>query len=492
MHQLLCTQTARARLRLPEIDMRGKKIHLIGIGGCGMRGAAGLLLQCGAVVSGSDRGKFDGFDELTEAGARIHVGQHPDNIPADVDCVVYSAAVPDANPELQAARASSEENPACSTIKYAQLLGSLMHLRSGVAIAGTHGKSTTSAMTAHLFRTAGLDPSFVIGANVEQLGGGSGVGMGEHFIVEACEFDRSFLHLEPKYAAILNIEADHLDCYRDLNDIVDAFSEFAAQVDPDGLIVTPQDDVYAAAAVANASARVETIGFDNRSTWEARNLSEENGRLREEGSRQTFDVLFEGVELFSASLSLCGQHNVSNALTAIALAWNAGATREALSEGIASFTGVDRRLTLVGSENGITVLDDYAHHPTEISVTLNAIRLRYRPSRLWVVFQPHQHSRTRILMDAFAKCFSAADEVIIPRIYRSRDSQNDVDTTSAAMLVDRIEKNGVKVRHMADMDSIADAIQHEWASGDVVVTMGAGDIWKLANELAGRIRRSGH
>ncbi len=469
--------TGIRRTRKRRSLFAGKRVHLIGVGGCGMRGAAALLLKQGAIVSGSDRAVFEGQDDLIASGATITIGQQAANLPAHPDMVVHSAAVPGSNPELSAARARG-----CRVLKYAELLGEIMRFRTGIAIAGTHGKSTTSALTTHLFKSAGHDPSFVIGAHVPQLGGGSGVGLGEHFIVEACEFNRSFLHLRPRAAAILNIEADHLDCYSGIDQIVEAFGNFAGLLPSDGMIVVPHGDPLSAAAVNATGARVETFGFAQGATWRATNYIVDRGRY-------TFDVLFEDTPLLRTSLSIAGRHNVTNALAAAAFAWNAGVTRDQIADGLASFQGVQRRMSLRGSARGITVVDDYAHHPTEVRVTLQALRDRYAPRRLWVVFQPHQHSRTRIFMDDFARSFTDADEVIIPQIYRSRDNDSDVDEDRAAMLANRIEQNSRKVRYIPGLDTIASVIESEAADGDLVITMGAGDVWRLADDVVERLQR---
>ena len=469
-------KTSPVRLRSRPIDFAGVRVHMIGIGGCGMAGAARLLLQCGADVTGSDRSPFRGLGDLVESGACVHIGQRAANISAEVDLVVTSAAVPDDNIEIVTAQAAG-----CRVIKYAELLGELMRLRTGVAIAGTHGKSTTTALCTHLFRTAGLDPSFVIGAEAPQLGGASGVGMGEHFIVEACEFDRSFLHHRPQSAAILNIEADHLDCYTDLDDIIEAFSEFASHVPAHGLVITRSEDENAARAVKDVPVRVETFGFDESANWRGTNLSLDQGRY-------AFNVSYDGVSLLRASLCVAGRHNVANALAATALAWNAGASREAIAEGLSSFAGVERRMSLRGRYNGITIVDDYAHHPTEVRVTLRALRECYAPRRLWVVFQPHQHSRTRLFLEEFARSFGDADEVIVPRIYRSRDSKHEIAQTQGHTLVRRIQANGVSVSWIPELGDVAEVLQRRCRSGDLVVTMGAGDVWKLCDDLVERLQ----
>ena len=466
---------SQPRLRMREIDFAGKRVHMIGIGGCGMRGAAAMLLRCGAKVSGSDRAPFVGLAALSEQGARICIGQRATNLPEGVDLIVVSAAIPEENDELAAVRTLGYP-----VIKYAELLGEIMQLRTGVAIAGTHGKSTTAALCAHLFRVGGLDPSYVIGATAPQLGGGSGVGLGEHFIVEACEFDRSFLNLQPAFAAVLNIEADHLDCYADLDEIVSAFRAFAANVPPDGLIVANHSDLNVSAAMTDATARIETFGFEADADWQARNLSVDRGRY-------TFEVTYEGLPLFTSSLAIAGRHNVANALAATALAFNAGVQRDAIAEGLSTFQGVDRRMSVRGVRNGITIVDDYAHHPTEIRVTLEAVRERFEPDRLWVVFQPHQHSRTRILMNDFAESFGDADRILVPDIYGSRDTEQEIKRTGARDLVTRIERLGGSVRYVPRLSDIAELLERETASGDVIVTMGAGNIWTLADALLERL-----
>jgi UDP-N-acetylmuramate--alanine ligase len=467
------------RGRRPDIDFTGKRVHMIGIGGCGMRGAADLLLRCGAVITGSDRQPCRELDNLIRAGANVFSGHSADNLPDKVDLVVRSAAVPDSNEEVAAARRLG-----IPVLKYAELLGALMALRDGIAIAGTHGKSTTTALCTHLFRVAGLDPSYVVGATAPQLNGGSAVGVGEHFIVEACEYDRSFLHLRPNHAAILNIEEDHLDCYRDLAEIEAAFHTFAASVPDHGLIVANHDDDGVARAIAGVAAPIETFGFKPGATWRATNQMVDLGR-------NTFDVAYEDAHLFRASLAIPGRHNVANALAATALAWNAGATRDAVAEGLRSFEGVVRRMSHRGRWRGVTVIDDYAHHPTEIHVTLAALRTRYRPRRLWVVFQPHQHSRTRILMDEFARSFELADEIIVPNIYGSRDSESEIKRTGAHQLVTRIAANGGHVTHVPELSDVVTMLEEQTANGDMVVTMGAGDVWKAADELVERFQRTG-
>ncbi len=457
-------------------DFVGLHVHLIGIGGAGLGGAAALLLTLGARVSGSDEKPFEGLGELVEAGARVSVGHNAAQLGPDVELVVISAAIPKSNPELAAARARG-----IRVIKYARMLAWLMRCsKRGVAVAGTHGKSTTTALCVHLFRRAGLDPSFLVGAQCKQLGGGSGVGAGPHFIVESCEYDRSFLQLVPDSAAILNIESDHLDYYGGLDAILDAFRDFARNIPTDGLLVCNGDDPRAVEVAGASSCVVQTFGFAEGVDWRAVDLQGDRGCY-------SFGVEFRGEPLFSTRLSIPGRHNVANALTAIALAHHAGAGADRLADGVSTFNGVDRRLSWCGEGRGVTVVDDYAHHPTEIRVSIEAARFRYRPKRTWVVFQPHQHSRTRLMMDDLALSFEAADEIIVPDIFDARDSVAEDDPNGSAELVSRIRKSGGRVRYMPDLKDVAEHLVENVEDGDLVLTMGAGDIWKVADELVARI-----
>ncbi|MFQ5490810.1 MAG: UDP-N-acetylmuramate--L-alanine ligase [Phycisphaerae bacterium] len=456
----------------------GAKVHLIGIGGCGMRGAAALVQHLGARVSGSDQAVHRNLDGLLVGGAVVYAGHRADQLPDDADWVVISAAVPEDNPELQRARSLGH-----TVVTYAELLGLLMQERKGVAVAGTHGKSTTTGLTAYIYRLAGLDPSFIVGAHCRQLGGSSAAGAGQHMVVESCEFGRSFLHQHPQIAAILNIESDHLDYYEDLNDIIDAFSSFAGNVGPDGVVVAKHRMPAVARATVDTAATVETFGVSPEATWHAADIRMAKGVNR-------FSVRHRGEFMFETPLALAGLHNVFNALAATALAWHGGANVEAIAEGIATFQGVDRRMTLRSSAGGVTVVDDYAHHPTEISATLEALRTRYTPRRTWVVFQPHQYSRTRLLMDEFATCFDGADTVLVPDIYASRDSEEDRRSTGSAELVARIGERGGRAEYLPSLEEVTRRLVGQVDRGDLVVTMGAGDVWKVADGLAEQARRA--
>ena len=453
-----------------------KRIHLIGMGGCGMSSLGGVLLRCGAIVSGSDLLEFKAGPRLEELGAVVSVGHAPMNIPPNCDIVVYSAAIREENPELREARRRG-----ITCLKYAEMLGQVMRLRTGIAIAGTHGKSTTTALLSFILRQAKADPTFVVGAQVKQLNGSSGVGDGPCFVVEACEYDCSFLHLAPRYAAILNIEEDHLDFFDGIDAISRAFKKFAALVPDDGLIVANAEDRVVAEVVNGSRAPVETFGQIKGATWRAINIDHDHGCY-------CFDVEYKGEFFLRANLAnLPGRHQVSNSLVAMAMASRAGISPDAIAEALGQFAGADRRMTKRGTVGGITLIDDYGHHPTEIQVTLQAVREHYPNRRLWVVFQPHQHSRTRFLLDDFARSFDAADHLLVPDIYFVRDSQSVRDAICSGDLVEKVRAGGGDALYLPDMQQIVDRIVAHASGGDVVLTMGAGDVWKVADELVRRL-----
>jgi len=462
---------SQARSQANDCPFAGRRIHLIGVGGCGMRALAQMLIGRGAVVSGSDMTDGRVIERLRRAGGKIFVGQRAENIPLDCELVVYSAAIGEQNPELQAARGRGLE-----IVKYAEMLGRLMSRKLGIAVAGTHGKSTTSGMVSYVLTAALAEPDFIVGATVEQLGGPSGIGNGRHFVAEACEFDRSFLHLCPTIAAILNVEEDHLDCYRDIDDIIEAFRAFASRVPADGMIVANGEDRNVAAALKGTGASAEYFGLSETCQWRGVNLVPDRGRY-------TMDVLYKGLPFATLTTPLPGMHNVYNSLAAVAMLHHAGLDRDVIAEHLARFTGTRRRMTLKAQQHGIVILDDYAHHPTEIQTTLRAIRDHYQPKRLMCVFQPHQHSRTRFLLKDFARCFGAASEVIVPDIYFVRDSDRERDYISSGDLVAQIRLSGGSAMYLKTFPDIVAHLQGTLGEGDLVVTMGAGNIWEVADEL---------
>jgi UDP-N-acetylmuramate--alanine ligase len=362
-----------------------------------------------------------------------------------------------------------------------------MQERLGIGVAGTHGKSTTTAMTSFALIECGADPSFVVGGTVPQLGGGSRSGSGRAFVVEACEFDRSFHKLFPTIAIITNVEEDHLDCYKDIGEINESFRQFAQIVPEDGgLIIANGQDANVAQALRDSTRRIEWVGLlderdpagsaARRLTWVARVLGIENGCYKGEIRR-------DGVPVAQITLSIPGRHNLFNATMAVAACAGAGIDPAKAAEAVARFRGVDRRMTEIGRCNGAIVVDDYGHHPTEIRATLKAIRERYEPKRLFCVFQPHQHSRTRFLLDDFAASFTAATETVVPDIYFVRDSEAEKQRITSSELVERIIDHGQQATHVANLTDIPKYLRPRLAEGDVVVTMGAGNVWEIARDL---------
>lgn len=488
---------------MSRLKLAGARYHFIGAGGVGMSGLARLLLGKKAIVTGSDQNSGATVARLNAMGARIHTGHSADNLDPATDVVVVSAAIGEGNPELQKARRMG-----CRIFKYAQFLGELMDHFQGVAISGTHGKSTTTGWLVTCLKQIGIDPNFVVGADILQLGGSSGCGDSDLFVVEACEFDRSFHNFKPAVACILNIERDHLDCYKDEADIVESFRRFAQGTRPDGVIVANGEDPNVVKMVealkresvealpdactgssthprihASAFPQIVTFGLDPHCTISAANLQQKGGFYH-------FDVFQDERPLGPTRISLPGLHNVRNALAVIAMAVSIGVEPEQILDALDGFKGMDRRLMLKEQLGGITVLDDYAHHPTEIRASLQAIRQRYQPKRLWCVFQAHQYSRTHLLLDEFAQSFAQADKVIIPEIYFARDSQASCSAVNAKILAERIRACGADAQHLATFDAVCDTLEQNVDAGDVVVTMGAGDVWKVSDEYIQRLRRN--
>lgn len=449
----------------------GKRVHFIGIGGCGMSGLAKILADAGAVVTGSEPKPGKTTMALAKCGVKISRDQVGELLNRDIDLVVRTAAVKDDNPEYKYAR--TLELP---VVKYAQLLGDVMRERLGVAVSGTHGKSTTTGMIAYTMTLCQQDPSWVVGGTVPQLKGGSGSGTGKAFVVEACEYDRSFHNLFPTVALITNIDADHLDCYKDINDIIESFRTFISRIPNHGLIICDGADENVRKAVAGAPCRVETVAVGQPATWSVVPTGIVNGC-------QTGQILREGKVVASLQLSVPGEHNLFNATMAVAACAACGVQPDMAAATVSTFTGVDRRMSHVGSYRGAIVVDDYGHHPREIRATLRALREQYQPRRLFCCFQPHQYSRTRLLFSEFAACFADADQAILADIYRCRDSEEDVKAVNTPMLVEAVRKNGRDAVHVPDFTGMVKYLKTRVGEGDLVLTIGAGNIWEVGKEL---------
>jgi UDP-N-acetylmuramate--alanine ligase len=455
--------------------LAGKRFHFIGAGGIGMSGVIAQLIRHKAKVTGSDQTDSEVIEQLCKAGADIRIGHKEHNLNPATDAAVISAAIREDNPELTMARRLG-----IRIYKYAEMLGRLFNCYAGIAISGTHGKSTSSGWLAYIFKNAGLEPNFTVGANIPQLNGNSGVGNGKWFIVEACEYDRSFLNLKPQIGCILNIEQDHLDYYKDEAEIVEAFRDFASGIKSGGILIANGDDKNTKQIIMDSRFRgndrkIETFGFGKDNDYYADKIEENNGLY-------SYDVYHKGELLGRSRNSVPGKHNIANALAVIAMATNARIEPETILRFLPGFTGVERRLMLKAQLKEITILDDYAHHPTEIKASLKAIRERFKPNRLWCVFQPHQYSRTRFLMNDFAESFKLADITIMPEIYFVRDSLESKKEVNSQVLVDKIKVNGSEALFIDGFGAICDYLTGHVGPGDAVVTMGAGDVWKVADE----------
>jgi len=457
----------------------GRKFHFIGAGGIGMSGLAQLMMKNDAVVSGSDQDSSSVTDKLCGLGADIKIGHKAEHFSEDAESVVISAAIGEDNPELAAARQKG-----CEVFKYAQMLGKLMDCYDGVAVAGTHGKSTTSGWLSYSLRNAGVDASYLVGAEVGQLDSSCGVGEHSAFVVEACEYDRSFLNLRPKISCLLNVEADHLDYYRDEDDIVDAFVQFAINTRTDGVVIANGQDANVAKVLSKLGGfvRYETFGLEKYCNFCAQNIELVDGFY-------SFNVYYNGSDLGRVKISLAGEHNIMNSLAVIAVAYNLGADITKIFGVLPDFTGIDRRLMFKDEVDGVVVLDDYAHHPTEIKASFKAIRERYEPGRIFGIFQPHQYSRTRFLLDDFAESFKLCDVAIVPEIYFVRDTLESKQQVNSQILVDKLRSNGSEAVFIESFAGIFDYLKDNVVAGDLVVTMGAGDIWKVADEYIQWLRR---
>ncbi len=473
-------------LLVPKLELGNQRrarelssAHLVGICGSGMKALAEMLCGLGWRVTGSDLQHHSPTARaMQQRGLRIHQGHHDHYLPKDTGVLVYSPAVSPSNPELR--RAAQLHIPALS---YSQMLGRLMRDRIGISIAGTHGKSTTSAMTATILSDAGLAPSAVVGAELCGRGVSGWAGDGELFVVESCEYRRSFLDLHPKFAVISGVEPDHFDCYHNFEETKSAFADFAAQVAGDGVLLVRGDCPASVAVAKSASAEVFTFSQEPGSDWWMTDL-----RRTSTGTR--FRVFLGGWFFAEISLRIPGRHNQMNALAAAALSHLAGASAADIRESLRDFRGVRRRFEQVGSWRGVTLIDDYAHHPTAVAATLETAREQFDKRRIWCAFQPHQVSRTQALMDDFATCFWRADEILIAPIFAAREELDEEPETTARELTARISGGDSRARFCPSLDQMIATLEDEVRPGDVLITMGAGDIDRVPHEFTRRLQRN--
>ena len=456
-----------------QIDFhKPQAVHFMGIGGISMSGLAEILMDEGFTVTGSDSHESELTHHLEAKGAKIVYGQRAENITEGIDVVVYTAAVHSDNPELMAAK--EQELPILSR---AELLGQMMkNYENAIAISGTHGKTTTTSMITEVLLCADADPTISVGGILNSIGGNIRVGGPELFVTEACEYTNSFLSFYPTVEIILNIEADHLDFFKDIKDIRNSFRLFAQKLPADGLLVINNDIENIEEIVRDLPCKVITFGKKDGSRYQAEAIA------FDDLARATYDLKIDGSVVDTVTLGVPGEHNVYNSLAAAAVCAELGISLDQVKKGLKHFTGTNRRFEKKGELGGVTIIDDYAHHPQEIRATLSTAQ-HYPHKKLWVVFQPHTYTRTKAFLDEFADALSLADEVILAEIYAARETDNL--GISSADIVERIEKKGVKAHYITSFDEIETFILENCIHGDLLITMGAGDIVKVGEKLLG-------
>lgn len=458
-----------------KIDFNKKiHVHFIGIGGISMSGFAELLHDNGFTISGSDIRESKITEHLETLGINVLYGQTKENITPNIDLIVYTAAISKDNEEYIAAVESK-----IPMMDRAEMVGQVMsNYNSAIAISGTHGKTTTTSMVSHIFLAADLDPTISVGGILKAINGNLRVGKSQNFITEACEYTNSFLKFNPTIGVILNIEEDHMDFFEDLNDIRHSFHLFAKRIPNNGLLIINGDIQERSPLTEDLNCTVVTYSTKDRNcTYFADNIS-----FNELGYGE-FDVIENGNFLSHISLSVVGLHNISNALSAIALGLQFHIPIDTIQKGLSSYKGVDRRFQYKGDLCGVAIVDDYAHHPTEIRATLEAAR-KYPHNTLWCVFQPHTYTRTKAFLDDFADALSLADKIVLTNIYAAREK--DPGDISSKDLQKKLEALGKETYYFPNFDEIEDFLLENCIKGDLLITMGAGDVVNIGESLLGQ------
>ena len=448
---------------------RVRRLHLVGIGGAGMSGIAEVLHENGFVVTGSDMGEGAVIDYLKHLGIRVDNKHEAKNV-AEADLVVYSSAIPYDNPELVEARTRR-----IPVIRRAEMLGELMRMKYTLAIAGTHGKTTTTSIVGEIWEEAGLDPTIIVGGVVKGKGSGAKVGKGDYLIAESDEFDRSFLSMMPSSAIVTNIDADHLDTYENIDEIKEAFVQFINKIPFYGQAILCIDDPNVQQIYSKVRKPVITYGFSRQAKYRIDNLRFEKGFPH-------FEIFNDKKSLGEFQLQIPGRHNVLNATAAVALAMEEGISADIARKAVAAFEGVQRRFELIGEKNDVLVFDDYAHHPTEATATLQGFREAFPDRRVIVAFQPHLFSRTRDQHEAFGSAFANCDVLLCTDIYPARE--RPIEGVTGALVSDSALAFGHRnARFVGDQANLLPILKEELRPGDVVVLMGAGNIWKLGQKI---------
>ena len=446
-------------------------VYFIGIGGVSMSGLAEIMKHKGFQVSGSDIKESATIRHLRQIGIPVAIGHRKENIVPDVDLVVYTAAVKEDNPEMIEAHRRN-----IPVMDRAELLGKVMDSYAlPIAVSGTHGKTTTSSMIADILLTAQKDPTISIGGFLPSIDSNIRIGGQEYFVAEACEYFDSFLKFRPAIAVILNIEEDHLDYFKDIHQIRHSFQSFAGKVPETGTVIIHSAIDNPEEITKDTAANVITYGFDpETSQWTADHI------VHLPNGKNSFDVIYQGQNMGRICLQVPGEHNISNALAACAACYAAGIDMESIRLGLGAFTGTKRRFQYKGVFQGVTVIDDYAHHPTEIKATLAAAQ-NVEHHTIWCVFQPHTYTRTKALLEEFSTAFSNADQVIIADIFAAREK--DTGLIHSRDLVARMIEKGIHAQYMDSFQTIASYLRKHCKPGDLVITMGAGDVYLIGESL---------
>lgn len=448
-------------------------IYFIGIGGISMSGLAEIVKKENFKVSGSDMKESALTDHLTSLGIQVFIDQRAENLSEDVDVVVYTAAIHQDNPEY--AEAMRRNLP---MLTRAQFLGQLMkNYQTPIAVAGTHGKTTTTSMLSHILLQADTDPTLSIGGILKAIDGNIRVGGSRYFLTEACEYTNSFLSFYPKIGIILNIDADHLDFFKDLEDIRNSFHKFATLLPEDGTLIISSDIEGLSDFTKDLTCNIITFGSSASSDYSADSIT------FDELGRPTYTLVKNGESVSQITLAVTGIHNVYNSLSAIAAADLLGISLDDTKKALLTFSGTERRFEYKGELGGVTIVDDYAHHPTEIKATLNAAK-NYPHKHLWCVFQPHTYTRTKALMKEFAEALSLAENIVLAEIYPARETDNL--GISSQTLAQEIEKLGKPCHYFSSFDEIETFLLENCVAGDLLITMGAGDVVNIGNHLLGK------
>lgn len=447
-------------------------VHFIGIGGISMSGLAEILFKEGFSISGSDIKQSELTKAMEKLGIKVHYSQVSSNITDDIDLVVYTAAVHPDNPEY-----ACVVEKGIPMLTRAQLLGQIMkNYETPIAISGTHGKTTTTSLASHVLMAGDCDPTITVGGILPSIHGNIRVGKSEIFITEACEYTNSFLSFFPKISLILNVDADHLDFFKDIDDIRHSFHKFAALLPSDGTLIINADTPKYESITEGLNCEVITYGLENSADYTAADI------IFDQMGCPSFTCIFHGKPIGEFVLRIPGMHNVSNALATIALAHRLSLDTATIQEGFSTFTGTDRRFQYKGTIGGVTVIDDYAHHPTEITATLKAAK-KYPHQTTWCVFQPHTYTRTKALLGDFAKALTLADKVLLADIYAARE-KNTIGISSKD-LQQEILKLGTECQYFPTFDEIENYLLENCEPGDLLITMGAGDVVKIGENLLG-------